>query len=156
MKLLLFCLSFLWSFLVVGQDIKISPVENHIQLGDLVGNRDFAFGVENVLEEVVQDAGYSLNPNAPLSLTVELLYFDVIKTGVQLGAFGKNVDAYSIVARAKLYEEGKKMKFVVVKGSAKSVSTSTLIIDQGGKFSQANVSTAIKKLCEDIIVKLKL
>ena len=50
----------------------------------------------------------------------------------------------------------KKERKAVAKGTAKSISTATLVIDQGGKFSQANVSTAIKKLCEDLIRKLKL
>lgn len=156
MKLLLFLSSFLLSFTVLSQDIKVGKVENKVQLGDLVGNRDFAFGVKNILEEVVQDAGFNLNPNADLQLDVEILFFDVAKTGVQLGAFAKNIDSYNIIAKAKLLEGGKEVNAVTVKGSAKSISTSTLIIDEGGKFSQANVSTAIKKLCDDIIVKLKL
>lgn len=156
MKLLLFLFSFLFTTSVVAQEIKIGSVQNQVQLGPLVGNRDFAFGVKNILEEVVQDAGYNLDPNSPIQLDVEIVFFDVAKTGVQLGAFAKNIDNYTIAAKAKIFENGKETKSVVVKGSAKSVSTSTLIIDQGGKFSQANVSTAIKKLCVDIIEKLKL
>ena len=50
----------------------------------------------------------------------------------------------------------KKKKSVIAKGTAKSISTSTLVIDEGGKFSQSNVSTAIKKLCEQLINKLKI
>ena len=53
-------------------------------------------------------------------------------------------------------KNGKKKKSVVAKGTAKSISTATLAIDEGGKFSQANVSTAIKKLCEQLVQKLKL
>jgi len=30
------------------------------------------------------------------------------------------------------------------------------VIDEGGNFSQANVSTALKKLVEDLVKKLKL
>jgi len=63
MKLLLFCLSFLLSFLVTAQEVKIGAIENKIVIGDLAGNRDLSFGVKNVLEEVVQDFGYDLNPN---------------------------------------------------------------------------------------------
>ena len=47
-------------------------------------------------------------------------------------------------------------KQVTAKGQAKSISTATLLVDEGGKFSQANVSTAIKKLCEQLITKLKI
>ena len=92
MKLLLFLLSFLLCFTVVGQEVKIGAVENKIQLGDLAGNRDLAFGVQNVLEEVVQDAGYDLNPNSSLEITVDILFFDVKKNNVQLAVYTKNTD----------------------------------------------------------------
>jgi len=156
MKLLLFLLSFLFGFSVVAQEVQIGTVENKIQLGELAGNRDLAFGVKNVLEEVVQDAGYDLNPNSNIEINVELLFFDVQKNKLQLAVYSKNTDVYTIIARGTVVTNGKKNKPVVVKGQAKSISTATLVIDQGGKFSQSNVSTAIKKLCEDLIKKLKL
>ena len=157
MRLLLFLLSFLFgSSLLFSQEVKIGNVENKIQLGDLVGNRDLAFGVKNVLEEVVQDYGLDLNPNSNLEITVDILFFDVQKNNVQLAIYQKNTDLYQIIARATLLKNGKKKKQVVAKGTAKSISTATLVIDEGGKFSQANVSTAIKKLCEQLVQKLKL
>lgn len=149
-------ISLLLSFTLNGQELKIGDVKNSIVIGELAGNRDLAFGVKNVLEEVIQDAGYDLNPSSPNILEVELLYFDVQKNNLQLAAFAKNIDVYQIIARGVYTKAGKKPKKAVAKGTAKSVSTATLIIDQGGVFSQANVSTAIKKLCEDLINKLKL
>lgn len=156
MRLLLFLFSLLFSLSVIGQEIKIGDVENNIVLGNLAGNRDLAFGVKNVLEEVIQDYGYYLNPNSNNILEVELLYFDVQKNNIQLAAFAKNIDVYQIIARGVYTKEGKKKKTAVAKGTAKSISTATLIIDQGGNFSQANVSSAIKKLCEELVKKLKL
>ena len=156
MKLLLFLFSFLFCFSVIGQEVKIGSIDNKIILGDLAGNRDLAFGVQNVLEEVVQDAGYDLNPNSSLEITVDILFFDVKKNNVQLAVYSKNTDIYTIVARATLLKNGKKKKQVTAKGQAKSISTATLVIDEGGKFSQTNVSTAIKKLCEQLITKLKI
>lgn len=156
MKLLLFLLSFLFSFLVVSQEVKIGNIENRIRVGELAGNRDLAFGVRNVLEEVVQDYGYDLNPNSENELNVDILFFDVKKNNIQLAVYSKNTDIYTIIARATLYKNGKKKKQVTAKGQAKSISTATLVIDEGGKFSQANVSTAIKKLCDQLITKLKL
>lgn len=156
MKLLLFLLSFLLGFTVLGQEVKIGAVENKIQLGDLAGNRNLAFGVQNVLEEVVQDAGYDLNPNSSLEITVDILFFDVKKNNVQLAVYTKNTDLYTIIARATIRKDGKKKKQVTAKGQAKSISSATLVVDEGGKFSQANVSTAIKKLCEQLITKLKI
>ena len=136
--------------------IQIGEVENHIKLGPFAGNRDMAFGVQNILEEVIQDKGYDLSPKAETVLKVELLYFDVVKTNVQLAVFGKNTDETQIIAKAYLIKKGKKKKAVVAKGTAKSISTATLIIDQGGKFSQTDVSTALKKVCVELIEKLKL
>lgn len=156
MKLLLFLLSFLFSFSLFAQEVKIGTVENKIVIGKLAGNRDLAFGVKNILEEVVQDAGYDLNPNSTLEITVDVLFFDVKKNNVQIAVYQKNVDIYSIIARATLYKNGKKKKIVNAKGQAKSISTATLVVDEGGKFSQANVSTAMKKLCEQLISKLKI
>ena len=156
MKLLLFLFSFLFCFSVIGQEVKIGSIDNKIILGDLAGNRDLAFGVQNVLEEVVQDAGYDLNPNSSLEITVDILFFDVKKNNVQLAVYSKNTDIYTIVARATLLKNGKKKKQVTAKGQAKSISSATLVVDEGGKFSQANVSTAIKKLCEQLITKMKL
>jgi len=156
MKLLLFLLSFLFSFSITAQEVKIGSIDNKIILGDLAGNRDLAFGVQNVLEEVIQDAGYDLNPNSSLEITVDILFFDVKKNNVELAVYSKNTDIYTIIARASLYKNGKKKKQVTAKGQAKSISSATLVVDEGGKFSQANVSTAIKKLCEQLITKLKI
>lgn len=156
MKLLTFLLSFLFGFSVVAQEVNIGNVTNQIQLGDFAGNRDLAFGVQFILEEVIQDAGYDLSPNSELSINVELLFFDVQKNNLQLAIYSKNTDVYTIIARAILYKNGKRKKQVTAKAQSKSISTATLIIDQGGKFSQANVSTAIKKVCVQLIEKLKL
>lgn len=157
MKLLCFLALFL-SLNVYSQEevIQIGDVENHIKLGPYAGNRDLAFGVQNILEEVIQDKGYDLSPKSTTEIKVELLYFDVKKTNVQLAIYGKNTEATEIIAKAYLIVDGKKKKPVVAKGTAKSISTTTLIIDQGGKFSQTDVSTALKKVCVELIEKLKL
>jgi len=156
MKWTVIILSCLIGFLANSQEINIGKVENKIVLGDLAGNRDLAFGVRNVLEEVVQDAGYDLNPNSTSEITIEILFFDVKKNNIQIAVYGKKINTYIIAAKATLYKNGKKKKSVTSKGTAKEISTSTLVIDEGGKFSQANVSTAIKKLCEQLITKLKI
>ncbi len=156
MKLLLFLLSFLFTFTITAQEVKMGKVTNQIVLGDFAGNRDLAFGVQNILEEVIQDAGYDLNPKSSLEITVDILFFDVKKNNVQLAVYSKNTDVYTIIARATLFKNGKKKKIVNAKGQAKSISTATLVVDEGGKFSQANVSTAMKKLCDQLVSKLKI
>ena len=75
---------------------------------------------------------------------------------MQFAVYAKNSDVTEIIAEAQLVVNGKGKKKVTAKGTAKSISTATLIIDKGGKFSQANVSTALKKVCEELIDKLKL
>ena len=157
MRILIFLLSFLLGFSAVGQEtIKIEEVTNNIVMGPFAGNRNLAFGVKNILEEVIQDRDYYLDENSPKSIKVELLYFDVKKNSMQLAVYGRKVDVTMIAAGARLIIDGKIVKTVTVKESAKSISTSTLIIDNGGKFSQAGVSTALKKVCVQLIKKLKL
>jgi len=156
MRLLLFLLSCLFTNIIIGQEIKIGKVENKIEIGDLAGNRDLAFGVTNVLEEVIQDKGYDLNPNSNLEITVDILFFDVKKSNLQIAVYSKKTDTYMLAARATLYKDGKKKKKVTATGEAKSISTATLLVDEGGQFSQQNVSTALKKVVEQLINKLKL
>ena len=138
------------------ETIHIQEVTNNIVMGPFAGNRDLAFGIQNILEEIIQDRDYYLAEDAPKSIKVELLYFDVKKNSMQLAAYGRKTDITQIVAGARLIVDGEIVKEVVAKGTAKSISTATLIIDDGGKFSQAGVSTALKKVCEQLINKLKL
>ena len=157
MRLFLYALMALFSFQVYAQDYySIADVQNNIALGPLAGNRNITFGVKNILEEVLQDKGFDLGPNSSKQIEVSLLYFDVKKTNMQFAVYAKNSDVTEIIAQAKLVVDGKSKKPVIAKGTAKSISTATLIIDQGGKFSQANVSTALKKVCVDLVKKLKL
>ena len=138
------------------EEFTIGDVKNDIVLGPLAGNRDLAFGVKFILEEAIQDKGHYLSPNSDKIIEVSLKYFDVKKTSVQMAVYNKTTDATEIIAEARLIENGKVLRKVVAKGVAKDISTATLIIDKGGKFSQAGVSTALKKVCIDLITKLKL
>ncbi len=67
-------LTCLVGFLANSQEINIGKIENKIILGNLAGNRDLAFGVKNILEEVLQDVGYDLNPSSTQELTVDILF----------------------------------------------------------------------------------
>jgi uncharacterized lipoprotein YajG len=157
LKLIVTLWLMLLSSITYGQEtIQIGEVNNKIQLGLFAGSRDLAFGVQSILEEAIQDKGYNLSYNAETKIQVDLLFFDVQKTNVQIAVYSKNTDEYQIIARGSLIVNGKKKKQVVAKGTAKEVSTATLIIDEGGQFSQTNVSTALKKVCIELIDKLKL
>jgi uncharacterized lipoprotein YajG len=144
------------TFSFAQSEVTIGEVTNKIVLGPFAGNRDLAFGVKNILEEVIQDEGHYLSPNSDLVVEVELLYFDVKKTSMQMAVYNKTTDQTEIIAQAFLKEKGKVKKKVTAKGTAKSSSVATLIIDKGGKFSQTDVSTSLKKVCEELIIKLKI
>jgi hypothetical protein len=53
-----------------------------------------------------------------------------------------------------LTHNGKKVKEAVVEESSAEISMSTLIIDNGGKFSQTSLSNALKKASVALITKL--
>jgi uncharacterized lipoprotein YajG len=126
-------------------------VENKIVYGNLAGNRDLSFGVKNILDELVQDEGYDLSESSESILMVDLLYFDVIRKSTNAAIFSKTNNQVEIIAEAKF--NGKKIK---VKSTADNIITSTIVLNNGGAFNQQSVSVALKKLCEQIIKKLKL
>ena len=148
--ILLFCST------IYSQEINIASIQNNIQIGALANNRELIFGVKNILEEAVQQKGYEINPKAEKSIEVEILYFDVKTNSMQLAIYSNTEEITEIIMQGVLFIKGKEVKKVVAKGQATSISASTLIIDKGGKFSQTNVSTALKKVCEQLIEKLKL
>lgn len=145
----------LFSASIYAQDINVS-VTNSIKLGELAGNRKIEFGVANIISEIVQDKGYSLNPSSKNIIFAELIYMDVLKTQSNLSIFHK--DNTDIVIRIKGYVEkdGKKSKAVLAEGSASEVSTSTLLVGTDGKLNQSNLSTALKKTCYELLEKLPL
>lgn len=145
----------LFSASIYAQDINVS-VTNSIKLGDLAGNRKIEFGVANIISEIVQDKGYSLNPSSKNIIFAELIYMDVLKTQSNLSIFHK--DNTDIVIRIKGYvsKDGNKSKAVLAEGSASEVSTSTLLVGTDGRFNQSNLSTALKKTCYELLEKLPL
>lgn len=156
MKLLLFILLMFANSLAYSQDIWVTDVKNLTISGPAVGNRNLTFGVRNILEEIIQDKDLILNPNSSTKLLIEIVYFDVKKTSMQLGAFGKKTNATEIIIKGVLGVNDVNIKTVIAKGQAKSISTATLIVDKGGKFSQSDVSTALKKVCEQLLNDLTL
>lgn len=151
MKLISVISSLLFSILAFGQDIKISDVQNSIQYGPLVGNRSITFGVKNILEEVVQDKGYDINPNSKDSLFVEIIYFGNKRTQTTAAIYTIKENIVEIIALAQY-----KNKKIKVKGIGKDIKSSFVILNEEGDFKQSSVSTALKKMCEKIIKKLKL
>jgi len=150
MKFIIVIISSLISICANAQVVN-TRVENKIVYGDLAGNRDLSFGVKNILDELVQDEGYDLSESSESILMVDLLYFDVIRKSTNAAIFSKTNNQVEIIAEAKF--NGKKIK---VKSTADNIITSTIVLNNGGAFNQQSVSVALKKLCEQIIKKLKL
>lgn len=143
--------SLLFCIVISAQDIKINNIKNSIQTGPLVGNRNVGFGLKNILEEVVQDQDYNLNDKSKNILNVELIYFDVKRTQSNIALYSKSSSQTEIIAIAKY-----KKKKVKVKGTAKDITTSLILLNEQGQFTQNSVSVALKKLSENIIKKLKI
>ena len=134
--------------------IKVAPVNNRIVMGQMAGNRNLAFGVKNIMEEFLQEEGYDINDDAEKEIKIELLYLDVLKTQTNLSVFHRNSDAVVIRMRGQLIEDDKVKKTVIVEESAEEVSMAALVIDEGGKFNQTNLSSALKKSCNTLVNKL--
>ena len=150
MRFIIVISNILFTFLVSAQTIN-TEVKNKIIYGDLAGNRDISFGVKNILDELVQDQGYDLYEDSESILTVDLLYFDVVRKSTTVGFATKTNNQVEIIAEASF--NGKKKK---VSATADNIITSTIVLNNGGTFNQQSVSVALKKLCEQIIRKLKL
>jgi hypothetical protein len=136
------------------EHIYVQNVTNNIKVGKLAGNRNLEFGVKNVLEEFLQEKGYNLTPEAKFYLDVDIVYLDVLTTKQSISVFHKDDRAVVIRLKGTLYKEGNKVKEVLVEESSSEISVSTLVVDEGGKFNQASLSSALKKGCDKLITKL--
>jgi hypothetical protein len=134
--------------------IDISSVTNKVVVGSLAGNRNLEFGIKNILEEVLQDKEYELDKSSNLKLAVEIIYLDVLKTQSSFSVLHNNKESVVIRLRGQLFKDGKLQKKVVIEESADEVSMSAVLIDEGGKFNQQNLSSALKKASVSLVNKL--
>ena len=136
------------------KDITVLPVENKIVMGKFSGSRNVAFGVKNIIEENLQENNYNVTEDSPTQIKVEILYMDVVKTQTNLSVFHRNSDAVVIRMRGQLIQDDKVKKTAIVEESAEEVFVGTVIIDEGGKFNNENLSSALKKCSTTLINKL--
>ncbi len=134
--------------------IDVSSVTNRVVVGSVAGNRNIEFGVKNMIEEVLQEKEYELDTSAQLKLSAQIVYLDVLKTQSSFSVLHKNKESVVIRLQGQLYEGKKLKKKASVEESADEVSMSTLVIDQGGKFNQQNLSSALKKASNSLVTKL--
>jgi hypothetical protein len=143
-------------FVSQAQEIKVGNVTNEIRIGELAGNRNLAFGVRNIVEELLQDLDYELTDDADLRLDIKLIFFDIRLVGKNVAIYNKKEAITEIVAIGELYQKDKLIKKTTQKGESKEISTSTLVIGSDGTFNQQTASIALKKLCETIVKELIL
>ena len=134
--------------------IKIGEVTNEIRMGQLAGNRNLAFGITNILEELLMDTDYSLTPQAEQQINIKLVFFDIKNIGTNIGVFHKDVSITQIIAIGELQKGKKVKKKTIQKGESKEISTSTLVVAEDGTFNQQTASIALKKVLVQIVEEL--
>jgi hypothetical protein len=134
--------------------IDVLSVTNKVAVGSLAGNRNLEFGVRNILEEILQEKEYELDKSASLKISAEIVYLDVLKTQSSFSVLHNNKESVVIRIKGSLLKDGKVIKKALVEESAAEVSMSAVLIDEGGKFNQQNLSSALKKASNSLVNKL--
>jgi hypothetical protein len=135
--------------------VYVGTVINKVKMGPLTGNKNLAFGVKNVAEEAILDKGHDLvNDSSAFRLDLEIVYFDIQQTSTGVSVFHKTENETIIRIKGILYTNDKKPKEYIATGKSSEISTSTMIIDEGGGFNQASARSALKKTIINVIEKL--
>lgn len=134
--------------------ITVGQVTNEIRVGPFAGNPALAYGVKNILEELLLDLDYDLDDNARRKINIRLVFFDIQNIGKSLGFYHNKVSATQIIAIGELEIDGKVKKRSTKKGVSKEISTSTLVVASDGTFNQQTASNALKKVLVQIVEDL--
>jgi hypothetical protein len=138
--------------------IYVDTVINNIQIGSLSGNKNLAFGVKNMVQEIIneQDTFILVGSKnmSDYSIRIELIFFDIVNTNSGFSIFHEDKSTTVIRMKGILYKGNKKIKQEFSEGKSTEISTSTIIIDEGGKFNQESASSAIKKTIITLINNL--
>ena len=146
---------------VIAQPNKIAmgSVTNQIKLGPMKGNKNLTLGLKNIAEEAILDKSDKLvlvddvEPGT-YTLNMDIVYFDIQQTSTGVSVFHKTDNETIIRIKGTLLLDGKKVKDYVATGTSSEISTSTMIIDEGGGFNQASARSALKKTILNLIDKL--
>jgi hypothetical protein len=153
-------------FLLLGlnnlnaQSLVVDTVINNIKIGPFTENKNLAFGVKNIAEEIIneQDKFYLVGDKSTseYKIKIELIFFDIIKVNSGISVFHQDKTTTVIRMKGILYKGDKKIKQEFSEGKSTEISTSTIIIDEGGKFNQQSASSAIKKTTQTLLNNLLL
>lgn len=139
------------------QKAAVGTITNSIKAGPLTGNKNLSLGVKNVLQEALQDKGFSLVDkfDADYVVDVEIAYFDVEQTKKGVSVFHKDETEVVIRMKGTLSDGfGKVLKNIQTEDRSSEISISTLLINEGGQFNSAVQRNAVKKACISVVTKL--
>lgn len=139
------------------QKAAVGTITNSIKAGPLTGNKNLSLGVKNVLQEALQDKGFSLVDkfDADYVIDVEISFFDVEQTKKGVSVFHKDETEVVIRMKGTLSDGfGKVLKNIQTEDRSSEISTSTLLINEGGQFNSAVQRNAVKKACISVVTKL--
>lgn len=146
---------------VLSQDtnskVSVNTVKNSVRMGPMTGNANLTMGVKNIIQEVLQDKGYSLvnKEEADFFVEVEIVYMDQQKTATNVSIFHKDENTVVIRMLGKLINKsGKVVKKELVTDESSEISTSTLLISENGEFNSTVMRNALKKTCVQVVNKL--
>ena len=137
--------------------VSVNTVRNSVRMGPMTGNLNLTMGVKNIIQEVLQDKGYSLvnKEDADLFVDVEIVYMDQQKTATNVSIFHKDENTVVIRMLGKLInKQGKVVKKELVTDESSEISTSTLLISENGEFNSTVMRNALKKTCVQVVNKL--
>ena len=137
--------------------VYVNTVVNSVKIGPMTGNKNLAFGVKNIIEEVAQDKGYSLanKEDAEFVINTNIVYMDQKQTNTNVSIFHKDENAVIIRMEGVLLDnKGKVIKRQTVTDESSEISTSTLLVSESGQFNSTVMRNAVKKTCVALISKL--
>ncbi len=137
--------------------VYVNTVVNSVKIGPMTGNKNLAFGVKNIIEEVAQDKGYNLanKEDAQFVINTNIVYMDQKQTNTNVSIFHKDENAVIIRMEGVLLDnKGKIIKRQTVTDESSEISTSTLLVSESGQFNSTVMRNAVKKTCVALINKL--
>jgi hypothetical protein len=87
-------------------------------------------------------------------LAIFLTFTSYSQSNIYVGDIVNNIKIGPLTGNKNLAFGTKKVKEFVATGKSSEISTSTMIIDEGGGFNQASARSALKKTIINLIEKL--
>jgi hypothetical protein len=158
-NLLVFLFALLYINVTQAQtQIFVGDVTNGIKIGPMIGNKNLILGLRNIAEEAFMDKGFDIvaKNDSTMKLNMEIVYFDILSTNAGVSVFHKTNAETIIRIKGYLVKDGKKVKEYLATGKSSEISTSTMVIDEGGGINQQAARSALKKTIIELIDKLTI